>query len=93
MWSSFKQLIVQIFGLLAVNVDSLHKLSMSGNHLAHSAELQAASVAEEINAELEVKQLDNRAKLNAKRAEKGLPAMSGSTLSEEAKAALAKFNK
>ena len=66
---------------------------MSGNHLAHSAELQAASVAEEINSELEVKQIDNRAKLNAKRAEKGLPTMSGSTLSEEAKAALAKFNK
>ena len=66
---------------------------MSGNHLAHSAELQAASVAEEINSELEVKQLDNRAKLNAKRAEKGLPAMSANAMSDEAKAALAAFNK
>ena len=93
MWNAFKQLITQIFGLLAINVDSLHKLSMSGNHLAHSAELQAASVAEEINSELEVKQLDNRAKLNAKRAEKGLPAMSANAMSDEAKAALAAFNK
>lgn len=93
MWNAFKQLITQIFGLLAVNVDSLHKLSMSGNHLAHSAELQAASVAEEINSELEVKQLDNRAKLNAKRAEKGLPAMSANAMSDGAKAALAAFNK
>lgn len=91
MWDSLKQLIIQLFGLLAENVDSLHKLSKAGNHLASTASKQAQSLAEEMDAELELKQLENRKKINEARQAQGLNAMSNTQASDAVAQALEKL--
>lgn len=92
MWAALKQLIIQLFGLAAKNVDSLYKLSEAGNKLADTASKQAQSLAEEMDAELELKQIENRKRINEARQANGLNAMTNTQASDAVAQALALIN-